>query len=181
MHTDNKMELLKICVDYKYQRRGIATQILSYLANDMRNLGAKTCILEVRANNKNAIAFYQKHKLEKIHERKKYYSDGEDALIMEGPLPIAEKDIAGMSIDSNANSEKNNTNLDKPIIFSVESSCDETACAITANGKVIADCVASQIDFHSRFGGVVPEIASRKHIEAICGVADTCIEKANIK
>lgn len=145
----------------------------------MRNLGSKTCILEVRASNDTAIKFYNNCKFEKISTRKKYYSDGEDALVMEGPLPIVKKDIAGMEIDSNANSSQNN-NLDSPVIFSVESSCDETACAITANGNVIADCVASQIDFHSRFGGVVPEIASRKHIEAICGVADACIEKANI-
>ena len=66
-------------------------------------------------------------------------------------------------------------------IMAIESSCDETACAITANGEVISDVVASQIDFHKRFGGVVPEIASRKHIEAICGVADECIEKSKFK
>ena len=68
-----------------------------------------------------------------------------------------------------------------PIIFSVETSCDETACAITCNGNVASDVVASQVDFHKRFGGVVPEIASRKHCEAICGVADECIEKSGLR
>ena len=43
---------------------------------------------------------------------------------------------------------------------------------------LVADVVASQIDFHARFGGVVPEIASRKHIEAICGVCDECLDVA---
>ena len=66
-----------------------------------------------------------------------------------------------------------------PLILAIESSCDETAAAIVdGEGNLVADVVASQIDFHSRFGGVVPEIASRKHIEAICGVCDECFEAA---
>ena len=66
-----------------------------------------------------------------------------------------------------------------PLILAIESSCDETAAAIVdGNGTLIADVVASQIDFHARFGGVVPEIASRKHIEAICGVCDECFDVA---
>ena len=67
----------------------------------------------------------------------------------------------------------------RPLILAIESSCDETAAAIVdGEGNLLADVVASQIDFHSRFGGVVPEIASRKHIEAICGVCDECLEVA---
>ncbi|MBP5313910.1 MAG: tRNA (adenosine(37)-N6)-threonylcarbamoyltransferase complex transferase subunit TsaD, partial [Eggerthellaceae bacterium] len=68
-----------------------------------------------------------------------------------------------------------------PYIFAIETSCDETAAAITdGNGNLIADVVASQIDFHARFGGVVPEIAGRKHIEAICGVCEECLRIAAI-
>ena len=69
--------------------------------------------------------------------------------------------------------------LSRPLILALESSCDETAAAlIDGEGTVLASVVASQIDFHARFGGVVPEIASRKHIEAICGVCDECFEVA---
>lgn len=58
-------------------------------------------------------------------------------------------------------------------ILSVESSCDETAVAIVRDGReVLTDCIASQVDLHRLYGGVVPEIASRKHIEAIYGLAD---------
>ena len=54
------------------------------------------------------------------------------------------------------------------IILAIESSCDETACAIVKNGnEILADKVASQIDVHTLYGGVVPEIASRIHIENI--------------
>ena len=61
-------------------------------------------------------------------------------------------------------------------ILSVESSCDETAVAIVRNGReVMTDCIASQVDLHRLYGGVVPEIASRKHIEAIYGLADQAL------
>jgi len=61
-------------------------------------------------------------------------------------------------------------------ILSVESSCDETAVAIVRNGReVLTDCIASQVDLHRLYGGVVPEIASRKHIEAIYGLADQAL------
>ena len=61
-------------------------------------------------------------------------------------------------------------------ILAVESSCDETAVAIVVDGrKVLTDCIASQVDLHRIYGGVVPEIASRKHIEAIYGLADQAL------
>ena len=66
-------------------------------------------------------------------------------------------------------------------ILAIESSCDETAVAIVRNGReVLTDCIASQVDLHRIYGGVVPEIASRKHIEAIYGLADQALEKANM-
>lgn len=174
------MELLKIGVSKNFQNQGIASKLISYIANDMRDLGAKELILEVRKKNLAANKFYQKIGLEQIATRKKYYSDGEDALVFAGPLPIMSKDVGGMNLETDSNSFAKK-NAKHPIIFSVESSCDETACAITCDGEVVSDVVASQVDFHKRFGGVVPEIASRKHIEAICGVADECIEKSKFK
>ena len=66
-------------------------------------------------------------------------------------------------------------------ILAVESSCDETAVAIVVDGrKVLTDCIASQVDLHRVYGGVVPEIASRMHIEAIFGLADQALEKAGM-
>ncbi len=67
------------------------------------------------------------------------------------------------------------------IIMAVESSCDETAVALVEDGrKVLADCIASQVDLHKIYGGVVPEIASRKHIEAIYGLADQALHDAGL-
>ena len=66
-------------------------------------------------------------------------------------------------------------------ILAVESSCDETAVAIVRDGRqVLTDCIASQVDLHRIYGGVVPEIASRKHIEAIYGLAEQALQEANI-
>ena len=66
-------------------------------------------------------------------------------------------------------------------IMAVESSCDETAVAIVRDGReVLCDCIASQVDLHRIYGGVVPEIASRKHIEAIYGLADQALEKTGL-
>ncbi len=66
-------------------------------------------------------------------------------------------------------------------ILAVESSCDETAVAIVQDGrKILTDCIASQVDLHRLYGGVVPEIASRKHIEAIYGLADQALLQANL-
>ena len=66
-------------------------------------------------------------------------------------------------------------------ILAVESSCDETAVAIVRDGReVLCDCIASQVDLHRIYGGVVPEIASRKHIEAIYGLADQALQQADL-
>ena len=66
-------------------------------------------------------------------------------------------------------------------ILAVESSCDETAVAVVEDGRtVLADCIASQVALHREYGGVVPEIASRKHIEAIYALADEALVKAGI-
>ena len=67
-------------------------------------------------------------------------------------------------------------------ILAIESSCDETAVAIVQDGRnVLTDCIASQVDLHRIYGGVVPEIASRMHIEAIYGLADQALEKTGLK
>ena len=228
--VDGDVQILKVGVDPAWRRHGIARELLSRVASDARDLGARTCSLEVRAGNEGAQAFYRALDFESLGKRPRYYSDGEDALIMQGPLPLSHHDVAGMElqIDNALHSQeelraqagldgaaedsatrrsaalpsascaallRSDDELDgaqtvapssaassshaRPLILAIESSCDETAAAIVdGDGNLVADVVASQIDFHARFGGVVPEIASRKHIEAICGVCDECFDAA---
>ena len=66
-------------------------------------------------------------------------------------------------------------------ILAIESSCDETAAAVVKDGRtVLSDAIASQADMHAIYGGVVPEIASRKHIEAIAALAEQALTQAGI-
>ena len=66
-------------------------------------------------------------------------------------------------------------------ILGIESSCDETSAAIVKNGReVLSNIINSQISIHEQFGGVVPEIASRKHIENISNVTKTALKEANM-
>ncbi|TET42757.1 MAG: tRNA (adenosine(37)-N6)-threonylcarbamoyltransferase complex transferase subunit TsaD, partial [Dehalococcoidia bacterium] len=66
-------------------------------------------------------------------------------------------------------------------ILGVETSCDETAASIVEDGsKMISNIVASQVDIHARYGGVVPEIASRQHIITIIPVIDEAMSKAQV-
>lgn len=66
------------------------------------------------------------------------------------------------------------------IVLGIESSCDETAAAVVQDGRICSNVVASQIAVHSPYGGVVPEIASRKHIEAIHPVIQQALDDAGI-
>lgn len=68
------------------------------------------------------------------------------------------------------------------IVLSIESSCDETSIAVVKNGReVLSNIVASQIDIHRRFGGVVPEVASRNHITAISNIYNEALKEAGIE
>ena len=67
------------------------------------------------------------------------------------------------------------------LILGIESSCDETSIAIVKNGReVLSNVISSQIEIHTRFGGVVPEVASRNHIEAINNVLLEALKQANV-
>ena len=66
-------------------------------------------------------------------------------------------------------------------ILGIESSCDETAVSVVEDGKkVLSNVIASSLEEHILYGGVVPEIASRKHVEAIAGLADQALAQAGV-
>ncbi len=199
--VDGDVQILKVGVDPAWRRHGIARVLLARVADDARNLGARTCSLEVRAANAGAQALYEALGFTALGQRPRYYSDGEDAVIMTGPLPTMALPMVGNggttaasvvapAAEASAGGLKPAPTEDglgatasaaamRPLILAIESSCDETAAAvIDGEGVLRSDIVASQVDYHARFGGVVPEIASRKHIEAICGVCDEALDAA---
>ncbi|WP_168119768.1 tRNA (adenosine(37)-N6)-threonylcarbamoyltransferase complex transferase subunit TsaD [Paenibacillus sp. HB172176] len=80
------------------------------------------------------------------------------------------------------NSETTNIRIrkeDEALILAIETSCDETSASVILGGKhILSNIVSSQIDIHERFGGVVPEIASRKHVEAITVIMEQAVKKS---
>lgn len=75
------------------------------------------------------------------------------------------------------NNLQNKENL---TILAIESSCDETACAILRDGEILGECISTQIEIHRLYGGVVPEIASRNHVLSIDAVVKDAVNKAEI-
>lgn len=80
------------------------------------------------------------------------------------------------------NQVRPNSSADQPVyIMAIETSCDDTSAAIVENGRIIrSNVVSSQIETHQRFGGVVPEVASRKHVESITWMIEAAVEEAQI-
>ena len=190
--VDGQMQLLDIAVAPGHQHRGIAQRLLLRLTHDALDLGASSMTLEVRENNLAAQQLYLKMGLVAEGIRPRYYPGGMNALIMSAPLPLTDPGrleegaseeagaamVAGMRLkDARDRHERHAEH--KPLILAIESSCDETAASvIDGTGRLCSDIIASQVDFHARFGGVVPEIASRKHVEAIVGVAEEALHVA---
>ena len=72
--------------------------------------------------------------------------------------------------------------MDKILTLGIETSCDETAAAVLRGGReLLSNVISTQIPLHQKFGGVVPEIASRKHIVNIMPVIDEAITKAGVE
>ena len=69
---------------------------------------------------------------------------------------------------------------DDYLILAIESSCDETSASVTRGRDVLSLVIASQIEIHKRFGGVVPEIASRNHVAAIRETVDEALKRAGV-
>ena len=117
-------------------------------------------LLEVRADNPRAQQLYLRFGFEQIHVRRRYYRDGVDALIMRlqlrhpGPGPTTR------------HGSRPAMNRQQPLVLGIESSCDETGVGIVRGTALLTNTVSSSMDEHVRFGGVIPEIASRAHLDA---------------
>ncbi len=101
--------------------------------------------------------------------------------------PAALSSLAGTSppassaLPDDKNPRKSAHGSHRRLVLAFESSCDETSGAVVEDGRrVLSSVVLSQIDLHSLYGGVVPELASRKHIEAVAGIADETLSKAGL-
>ncbi len=192
MLAGDDFEVTDVVVCPARRREGLASRLFARIAYDAQTLGAKTASLEVEEKNAAGRALYECLGMRRTGKRPNYYGQGEDALILSVDLPLDASRLQGERVEPSASvrpwpievgkrSEECLRALDAAgdLILSVESSCDETAMAIIdSHGTICANVVATSIDFHARFGGVVPEIASRKHVEAIVGVFEETLARA---
>ena len=153
--AEEDAHIMNLAVRDDRRREGLGRRLLDTMMSAGAVMGARRATLEVRPSNTRAIALYESAGLACVGQRPGYYDD-EDAQIMWGDVKQP-----------------------RELILAIESSCDETAASVMRGGReLLSNVVASQIDFHARFGGVVPEIASRKHTEAIVGVIDEAMREA---
>lgn len=152
-------DINKIAVKKELQHQGYGQKMLDHLINEANKNNCEFIHLEVRTNNIPALSLYRKNGFMVMRKREHYYDNGDDAY-----------DMARNVIKPEAKK-----------ILAIESSCDETACAIIdENLNVLSSVVTSQIDVHARFGGVIPEVASRMHVEQVSAIVKEAIDKANI-
>ena len=184
-------EVSNVAVAEGRRREGIAGRLLARVTYDAQMLGAATSSLEVDVDNAAAQRLYAQLGYREVGRRPNYYGKGHDALIMEARLPLVtpsrhdtpdpHASVRPWPIVVAPRSDEEAAAIASagPLILAIESSCDETAMAIIDGaGQIVANVVATQIDFHARFGGVVPEIASRKHTEAVVGVYEETMAPA---
>ncbi len=174
--------VMNLAVAAGARRQGVATVLLSGLIDALRDRGAHGVTLEVRENNDAAISLYESAGMHAVGERPGYYVEtGESAVVMwsddlDSPGMNARLDILRARARRYSYASDDDGH---PYVLGIETSCDETAAAVVgAHNEVIANVVATQVDFHARFGGVVPEIASRKHTEAIVAVVSEALTQA---
>jgi N6-L-threonylcarbamoyladenine synthase len=104
-----------------------------------------------------------------------------DLMMLRGP-----ENNAGLSVNARAQKlERERPMAETTLVLGIETTCDETAAAVVerlsdGSGRILSDVVRSQIEEHARFGGVVPEIAARAHVEVLDGIVDSAMKQAGV-
>jgi N6-L-threonylcarbamoyladenine synthase len=146
--NSEQADIQTVAVAPNQRGRGLGRALMDRLIGEAQKLGAEDLFLEVRADNPVAQNLYESLGFEHIDTRKRYYQpDNVDAWIMRARLSPM--------------------NSSEPIVLGIESSCDETGIGIVRGNTLLANVISSSMDLHARFGGVVPEIAARAHLEAL--------------
>ena len=150
-------DIQTIAVSDSYRGRGFGKRLLEALLSQAKRLGSEQVLLEVRIDNEAAIKLYQNFGFERIDIRKRYYQpDDVDALIMR-------------------------LKIQQPLVLGIESTCDETGVGIVRGNRLLANALHSSMDEHSKYGGVVPEVAARAHLEAMAPTLEKALQEAGVQ
>lgn len=159
--SSTSSDIQTIAVTDSHRGSGIGRLLMQSLLEFAREQGAKDVLLEVREDKPTPQALYGSLGFVAIDRRENYYQpDGVAAIVMRLDL--------GLGTNS------------APIVLGIETSCDETGIGIVQGNKLLANVISSSMDQHARFGGVVPEIAARAHLEALDSVLAQALKDANI-
>ncbi|CAB4541166.1 MAG: tRNA (adenosine(37)-N6)-threonylcarbamoyltransferase complex transferase subunit TsaD [Actinobacteria bacterium] len=155
--SDFAADVLTIGVASSEQGKGLGRELMNALLSHAKRQGAEQVFLEVKESNQAAISLYQSLGFEQIDLRKKYYQpSGENAVVMR-------------------------LSIQQPIVLGIESSCDETGVGIVRGNRLLANALHSSMSEHAKYGGVVPEVAARAHLEALSPTLDQALLEAGIK
>ncbi len=150
-------DIQTIAVMQAQRGKGLGRRLVEALISQARRLGSEQILLEVRIDNEPAIKLYQSFGFERIDVRKRYYQpDDVDALIMR-------------------------LKVHQPLVLGIESTCDETGVGIVRGNRLLANALHSSMDEHSKYGGVVPEVAARAHLEAIAPTLEKALQEAGVQ
>ena len=157
----DEAELHTISVKKSCRNCGIATEFIKFMLDYCKKENVNNIFLEVRESNFEAINLYTKFGFQKNGRINGYYeTPRENALRMMLNMDDIKQNI---------------------ITLAIETSCDETSVAIVKNGReVLSNVISSQIDVHKRYGGVVPEVASRLHLEAMNSILQQSLDEAGL-
>jgi N6-L-threonylcarbamoyladenine synthase len=181
-------DIQTIAVAESSRRAGLGRVLVLSLIAEARRRGAREVFLEVRADNPGAQHLYRALGFEQIGVRVAYYQpDGVDALTMR--LTVPEPRIApavGVAQDADLLMTRemlapvDGKAAGGPLVLGIETSCDETGIGIVRGDILLANVIASSMDEHARYGGVVPEIAARAHLEALTPSLTAALTEAGV-
>lgn len=154
-------DIQTIAVKQTLRGKGQGKALMLKLIDTASQQGATNIFLEVRADNPVAQKLYLSLGFKHIDTRKNYYQpDNVDAWVMQ------------LEIESQPKTE--------PLVLGIESSCDETGIGIVRGNTLLANVISSSMELHARFGGVVPEVAARAHLEALQPTLHKALREAKV-
>ena len=159
--SSQSADVQTIAVSQEHRQQGIGRELMQRLIEQASSLGATELLLEVRQDRPAPRALYESLGFEAIDRRENYYQpDGVAAIVMR------------LALSTKQNLE--------PVVLGIETSCDETGIGIVRGSTLLANVISSSMDQHARFGGVVPEIAARAHLEALESTLQKALKDAGI-
>jgi N6-L-threonylcarbamoyladenine synthase len=167
--------VMDLAVAPERRRQGIGGLLLAGFL-EAADAAGMAVVLEVRQGNAEAVALYESRGFALVGVRRGYYTDsGEDALVM-----AREPGDEGRTC-ADDDPARGAQRLSGPLL-AIESSCDDSAAAVlTPAGEVLASVTHSQDAIHERYGGVVPEVASRAHVERMTAVVSEALRQAGCR